>query len=280
MRRTSGAIGGVMLAVVLCGNSFALPPALRPGFVGQVTEVSGGVWVTHLGRRLPADRYQPVYVGDKIDVAGRSSATLALTRRYGGDNVPVTAGNSPYHVTGETSWINPRAWIRYLAEWSWVLQPPQNTPMALEPSQGLTASPTQFTPTGDQTIRDGAQALPIVWLGPAVTVRLSDEAGSAACTEAGPASEAQPEFTLVDCPALAPGNYHLAVGAAQDSVRFNIVVEHEAEPTGNSNDQAMVAAHTLKTRPDRRLQALADLQRLSARSYLAAAIMNRVRISP
>jgi hypothetical protein len=282
MGRISVGVGGVVLAAVvaLAGASLALPPALRPGFVGQIKTIIGGVWLTHAGgRRLPAGGSQQLFVGDTIEVARSSRADLLVAEDDGGP-VSVTPANSPFHIKGKSNWISLQVLGLYLNEWGWVLQLSQGVPISMQPSQGLTTTPTQFTPSGAQVVRAGAQVLPIVWLGPSVPARLTDATGNLACPEAAPATDAQPAFAQIDCPALAPGNYHLAVGSARASVNFDVVAENEPEPTGNPDEQAIAAAHTLKTRPNLRLQALADLQRLSPRSYMAAAIINRAHISP
>jgi hypothetical protein len=211
-------------------------------------------------------------------VSGEAHATIAIAG-VAGNAVRITSANSPYKVSAASGATNANAFQRFLANWAWIFQPPASNPVSLE-ARGITPMPTHFTPTVDQKIRAGrAQAFPIVWVGPTVTVTISG-AGYGPCSGSADTSNAnQPRFALMNCPSFATGTYRLTVGEVQP-IQINVIAVQTTEPTGSANEQALAAADTLKYRPEGRLQALADLERLSDHSYYALAILNAVKTSP
>jgi hypothetical protein len=268
------------------------PPKVAPpkaGVLGQIIRIStpGSVLITHQGSpQAPAKAYEPLYNGDMV-TAQVGQAILAIVGSAAG--VTVTPQNSPFQVKGVAGSVDAGLLQRVVAEWAWIFQPPLNSPVPLE-ARSLTPQPVQnFTPLVAQKVRSGeAQSLPVVWDGPIADVTLA-AAAAPACPKASPTTdneppepppmEDRPRFALVDCPALAPGAYHLVVGEVQP-LTVDLVVAPEAAPQGSADEQAIAAMDVLKNQADHRLQALADLQRLSLHSYFALAVMNKVRTSP
>ena len=241
--------------------------------------------ITHQGaRQAPARPYEPLYNGDIV--AAKAGHLLAIVGSPGG--VTVTAQNSPFQVKGDAGYVDQNLWQRIVAEWAWIFQPPLNSPVPLE-ARSLTPQPVQdFTPSVAQKLRSGEQqSLPVVWYGPSVDVTLG--ASAAPACRASPTTDNEPpepppmadrpKFALLDCPALTPGAYKLAVGDVTP-IMVDLVVAPEAAPQGSAEEQAIAAMDVLKNQADHRLQALADLQRLSLYSYVALAVMNKVRTSP
>src|SRR5262245_27034383 len=95
----------------LLASSAGAAPALRPGFVGQITDFSGGAWVTHAGARAAAERYQALYPGDVVEVRGGGTATIAMADGYGGD-VVLDAQHSPLRITAVSGPVDLAAFRR------------------------------------------------------------------------------------------------------------------------------------------------------------------------
>ncbi|HEY3812796.1 MAG TPA: hypothetical protein VGL66_06185 [Caulobacteraceae bacterium] len=289
MTRIVNGISASALAALL-GLAFtatiahAEPEAPKAGIVGQVVAIRGtGVTVTHAsGARIVAEPYQPLYTGDTVTVgSANGSATLEFA---GGGDVTVTHARA-YRVAAKAGGASASSFDRFMQKWGYVLQPPTSvhiestTPKGVRgPAAGAGAlAASRYLPLINQQVSMyHAKNLPVVWQGEAADVVLKDGAGAVvAKTSAG-----QPGYALVQCPkTLQPGAYQIEVGAQPAGpLVIQITVTQTQPPAAATNEEgAMQAADALDGAPAGRLQALAELQNLSQKSYLASAVMKAVQ---
>ena len=288
MTRIVNRIAGPALAAVLVATTaHAAPEAPKPGIVGQVIAIrpAGGVTVTHTGGRpITAEPYQPLYTGDVVQVTSASgSATLEFAGANGGD-VTVTHAR-PYHVVAKGGGASASTFNRFMQKWGYVLQPPSGvqiestTPKGVRgPAAGANAlAASHYLPLiAQQVSMYRARVLPVVWQGEAAAVVLKDGTGAVVAQ----ADAGQPGFALVQCKqSLQPGAYSIEVGGQPAGpLVIQVTVVQTQPPVASTNEEgAMQAADALDGAPAGRLQALAELQNLAEKSYLANAVMKAVQ---
>ena len=285
-RIVNGMAGSALAALLMVTAAHAAPEAPKPGIVGQVIAIrpAGGVTVTHSnGQKITAEPYQPLYTGDTVSVTSASgSATLEFAGANGGD-VTVTHAR-PYRVAA-TGGASASTFDRFMQKWGYVLQPPSGmhiestTPKGVRgpaAAAGALAASRYLPLITQQVSMYRAKVLPVVWQGAATTVVLKDGTGAVVAQ----ATATQPGFAVVQCKqSLQPGSYSIEVGAQPSGplVIQVTVVSTQIPPASTNEESAMQAADELDGAPTGRLQALAELQALQEKSYLAGAVMKAVQ---
>jgi hypothetical protein len=286
-RIVTGIAGSTLAAVLIATAAHAAPEAPKAGIVGQVIAIrpAGGVTVTHAnGQKITAEPYQPLYTGDVVQVSSANgSATLEFAGANGGD-VTVTHAR-PYRVAAKGGGASASTWNRFVQKWGYVLEPPSGVAIESTTPKGVrgagpgatSLAASHYLPLiAQQVSMYRARVLPVVWQGEAAVVVLKDGTGAVlAQTDAG-----QPGFALVQCKqSLQPGAYSIEVGGQPAGPLIIQVTVVQTQPTVASTNEegAMQAADALDGAPTGRLQALAELQNLAEKSYLANAVMKAVQ---
>jgi hypothetical protein len=253
----------------------AAAPAIQANIVGQIVSISpptaaAAVTVTHAGRSAAARPFQPLYPGDVVKV-GRAGVTAKVVFAGGpGAGTSLTSANAPFVApASKAGGANPSLFAAFLANWRGVLSPAGGASVVTTTPRSIEYHPSPWLPEGPQTLRAGeAQALLVVWRGSrgAVTLVSADGKPIAQVRSSTPGS------AVLACPPLAPGTYELRAG----SLRFPVRAAPGRRPGGTPLAQAMAAADALNGQPEGRLQALADLQALSDKVYIARALSDRL----
>jgi hypothetical protein len=285
-RIVQGIAASALAALLAASVAHAEPEPPKAGIVGQVISIrpSGGVTVTHAnGAKVVAEPYQPLYTGDTVSVgASNGAAVLEFAGANGGD-VTVTHAR-PYRVVAKGG-ASASTFDRFMQKWGYVLQPPTGVHIESTTPKGVRGSSvsadalaaSRYLPLITQQVSMyHAKTLPVVWQGAATTVVLKDGTGAVVAQT----TATQPGFALVQCKqSLQPGNYQIEVGATPAGPLVIQVTVTQTQPTAASTNEegAMQAADALDGAPAGRLQALAELQGLAQKSYLANAVMKAVQ---
>ncbi|HWE46921.1 MAG TPA: hypothetical protein VG407_12925 [Caulobacteraceae bacterium] len=268
-----------LAALLLAAAAQAAPETPHVGIVGQVIAITGGATVTHAnGQKLAAEPYQPLYTGDLVQVtAANGSATLEFA---GGGDVKVTHAQ-PYRVNARGAGGSASTFMTFMQKWGYVLQPKtgmhteSTTPKGVRSAVASGLAASRYLPlTKQQMYR--ARILPVVWMGDPAAVVLKDGTGNVVAQ----AAPGQNGFALVDCKKSLPaGEYQIEIGAQPSGpLVIQVTVVQTTPPSASTNEEgAMQAADALDGAPGGRLQALAQLQNLAEKSYLASAVMKAVQ---
>ncbi len=264
----------LVLALISPLAARAAAPTIHANIVGQIVSITppmaAAVTVRHAGRTAAARPFQPLYPGDVVKVARPGVTARVVIAGGSSAGTSLTSADAPFVApASKAGGASPSLFAAFLANWRDVLSPAGGPTVVTTTPRSIDYHPSPWLPQAPQTLRAGeAQALLVIWRGSRGAVTLVDAGGKPIAQVRSQA----PGSAVLACPPLTPGVYELRAG----SLRFPVRAAPGRRPGGTPTAQAMAAADALRGAPDGRLQALADLQALSGKVYIARALTDRL----